>query len=381
MPLVLPLEAKGQSLPFIKSSQLLLQVALVFHGLFLLWCLIVQALGYANVSHDRLLVYGVLWLGMAFWLGLLGLWLLCQHVHSQHVLTRWIPPMTLMGVMLALCVDAYLIGSLSPVTGMAILGLMLTSRMMFERWMVYPTVTFGVVFMVITGGLAVYGVIPYSPLFHARSHPVSVDDRFWYYTVVGFSLPIMVGNLVLIEMLINQWQKRERQALYESSHDPLTGLYNRRSIRDALTELIRRPPDPQGLAVVLIDLDHFKQVNDVHGHLAGDEVLRKVAAALQQAMREGDYVGRYGGEEFIVVLPQTSAEQAMQVAERCRQAMAAAEISHGQQTLRVTGSCGVAHSLQVPEVRSLLAQADQALYQAKRQGRNQVVLAELGPER
>jgi two-component system cell cycle response regulator len=152
--------------------------------------------------------------------------------------------------------------------------------------------------------------------------------------------------------------------------DGLTGLHNHRAFQDYLEEQFRTAMrNKQPLALILMDVDHFKQYNDTYGHQAGDEVLRQVAQILQANVREGDFVARYGGEEFVIVLPRTDLESAVAVAERLRRAVESAEWH-----LRpITGSFGVACIRPDMETRQeLIEAADQALYQAKKNGRNRV---------
>jgi two-component system cell cycle response regulator len=152
--------------------------------------------------------------------------------------------------------------------------------------------------------------------------------------------------------------------------DGLTGLHNHRAFQDYLEEQFQTAMrNKQPLALILMDVDHFKQYNDTYGHQAGDEVLRQVAQILQANVREGDFVARYGGEEFVVVLPRADSESAVAVAERLRRAVESAEWH-----LRpITGSFGVASIRPDMETRQeLIEAADQALYQAKKNGRNRV---------
>lgn len=160
--------------------------------------------------------------------------------------------------------------------------------------------------------------------------------------------------------------------------DGLTGLYNHRHFQELLrNELARAERYDQPLACVMVDLDHFKQINDTYGHPFGDEVLKKVAAALTDGARKVDLVARYGGEEFVLVLPSTDAHGAVQVAERVRRAVEAEPFRHDGRTVHLTLSLGVATS-ELPGVtdeHSLVKRADMALYAAKRAGRNRVMVA------
>jgi diguanylate cyclase (GGDEF)-like protein len=160
----------------------------------------------------------------------------------------------------------------------------------------------------------------------------------------------------------------ERQALV----DGLTGLANRRAASDALhAEVARAERLETPLSVVLADLDEFKEVNDVHGHAVGDEVLRVVAEVLRETLRESDVAGRWGGEEFLLLLPGADEEGAAQLAERVRVALAARSIPSAP-GLRVTASFGVAEYAGETNSEQLLEAADGALYRAKRAGKDRV---------
>jgi diguanylate cyclase (GGDEF)-like protein len=163
----------------------------------------------------------------------------------------------------------------------------------------------------------------------------------------------------------------ERQALV----DGLTGLANRRAAADALHgEAARAERLQTTLSVVLADLDGFKEVNDAYGHAVGDEVLRTFAGVLRETLRESDVAGRWGGEEFLLLLPGADLDGAMQLAERVRIALAARRIPSAPD-LRVTASFGVAEYSGEYNSEQLVATADSALYEAKRAGKDRVVRA------
>jgi diguanylate cyclase (GGDEF)-like protein len=169
---------------------------------------------------------------------------------------------------------------------------------------------------------------------------------------------------------------RAREALREqATHDALTGLNNRGSILEILrNELARSSREGQPLAVLLADLDRFKQINDNSGHLAGDAVLRESAQRMKSAVRSYDAVGRYGGEEFLVVLPGCRGTAACSQAERIREAVASASVEYGGRLLPISCSVGVAYRDKPTPADSegLIHEADVALYVAKNLGRNQV---------
>jgi two-component system cell cycle response regulator len=170
-----------------------------------------------------------------------------------------------------------------------------------------------------------------------------------------------------------------KQTIELAVTDPLTGLYNRRYLDNHLNVLFNRSmARGRPLSVLITDIDRFKQVNDTYGHDGGDEVLREFANRVRSTIRGADLACRYGGEEFVVVMPDTSPEIAATVAERLRAAIESAPfmLKHSGEALNVTASFGIASriaSVLTPD--QLMKQADLALYEAKNTGRNRVVAA------
>jgi diguanylate cyclase (GGDEF)-like protein len=164
----------------------------------------------------------------------------------------------------------------------------------------------------------------------------------------------------------------ERQALV----DGLTGIANRRQCEDAMTtEIARADRLGSTLTLVLADLDDFKAVNDAHGHAVGDDVLRKFAAALRSTVRDSDLAGRWGGEEFLLLLPGADATGGALLADRVRETFSERSfVGRDGETVTVTCSFGVAQHRAGGDVRELFASADRALYRAKRAGKNRVEL-------
>jgi len=172
-------------------------------------------------------------------------------------------------------------------------------------------------------------------------------------------------------------QKLQEQLHDQALHDPLTGLYNRRYLDETINrELARAARYNQPLGIVMCDLDHFKHINDTHGHLAGDEVLRVFAELLKNNSRGSDIVCRFGGEEFVLFLPDMPPAVAYQRAEQLRTELAAKRITLGPAVIQVTASFGVAA---FPEngktMDSLISAVDAAMYQAKEAGRDRVVVS------
>ncbi|MFC5301544.1 diguanylate cyclase [Azospira restricta] len=180
----------------------------------------------------------------------------------------------------------------------------------------------------------------------------------------------LVANLAEISALHKQLQE-------QAVHDPLTGLYNRRYLDEVLErELARAVREGYPVSVAMIDLDHFKAVNDTYGHKAGDRVLQALGRLLHEQAREGDVPCRFGGEEFVLVLPRMAGDNARRRAEQWREAFAAQATRHGEIEIHCTMSVGLAtYPGDATSAEGLLAGADRALYRAKAGGRNRVEAA------
>lgn len=187
---------------------------------------------------------------------------------------------------------------------------------------------------------------------------------------------LMVGQRILD--LQNKLIAAREELRFKATHDALTGIPNRATALEAVNhERLRQVRDTNPFGVILIDIDHFKRVNDSYGHLVGDTVLKSVAEQIVGCVRPYDTVGRYGGEEFLVIVPLSGASGTMSIAERIRRRIESTPVSTDSGLLRVTISCGVAICKgEAPiEVQSLLYLADEALYRAKNGGRNRCQLA------
>ncbi|MBX3178315.1 MAG: GGDEF domain-containing protein [Candidatus Hydrogenedentes bacterium] len=197
---------------------------------------------------------------------------------------------------------------------------------------------------------------------------------------IAAQLSVIVEKSRLYEELfqINSELLEARQILqHQATHDGLTGLWNRKTIQDFMEEeLARAKRSGKSAAAIMVDIDHFKELNDAHGHLAGDAVLREVARRFEEVARRGDTVGRYGGEEFLVVLAAGSGPGAESAAKRYLQQIAATPIEAEGRMFAVTVSLGVgiAEDSTGFDGDELLKLADDALYAAKRNGRNRIVV-------
>jgi diguanylate cyclase (GGDEF)-like protein len=162
----------------------------------------------------------------------------------------------------------------------------------------------------------------------------------------------------------------------QATRDVLTGLGNRRHFHTQMERALETADDRTRVALIALDVDHFKHINDRWGHPAGDRVLAAVGGAMRQALRKHDLPGRIGGEEFAVLLTDTTVEQAIEIAERLRNALAALQLQEQDTLVPVTASFGVAMGAEGDEgADALYARADAALYEAKRTGRNRVLQA------
>jgi diguanylate cyclase (GGDEF)-like protein len=198
--------------------------------------------------------------------------------------------------------------------------------------------------------------------------PTLGDSELSFKTTFAGQVGLSVANIRLREALRAQ-----------SIKDPLTGLYNRRYLAEMMEREIRRAVRAeQSLDVLMLDLDHFKKFNDTYGHDAGDTVLREAASFLTRCIRVEDIICRYGGEEFVVILPTADLNAAQTRAERIRSKMRELAVLHQGQSLgMITVSVGVAALPQHgTSPKALLEAADAALYRAKREGRDRVVIAE-----
>jgi two-component system cell cycle response regulator len=196
---------------------------------------------------------------------------------------------------------------------------------------------------------------------------------------VAFADAVITAAVAVIQRAqVIESTRSENARLEQLAHtDPLTQVLNRRALTERLTrEMERSLRYDTCVALLMIDIDHFKRVNDTHGHLVGDDVLRDVAALLNVTVRGTDMVARYGGEEFLVVLPETDDEGAAAFAERIRERIEQHPLTGRANDceLRVTASIGVATfpAARIESVEDLFARADAALYRAKADGRNRV---------
>jgi diguanylate cyclase (GGDEF)-like protein len=231
----------------------------------------------------------------------------------------------------------------------------------------YLLFSFSLTFMIFFGRLLVSLFGPAQTLQVNQAGPLAT---------LSLLTPVISLTLITLGFIIMGKERAEERNRRLAMQDELTGLANRRHVLDVLAQqlaAVTRANLP--LSVLMMDVDHFKQINDRYGHPAGDEALRRVADCLRERVRAQDIAGRVGGEEFLVVLPQTSLEGALKLAESLREGMARLEVlSPDGRSFALTMSIGVSTLEDMPDAqgKSLIAAADAALYLAKQRGRNRV---------
>ena len=234
---------------------------------------------------------------------------------------------------------------------------------------------------IVSAAVATIGLTSFAIVALVRREGVSPLELFaqiWPLTVtsaVAVTLVMSVLYRALLEV-VQELQAREAAAQHAALHDPLTGLPNRALLEDRLDHAITRcKRDGEKIALLMLDLDRFKSVNDTYGHQAGDAVLKQLALILKGEAREIDRVGRYGGEEFMLLLPGTALDSAVTFAERVRKEVEGHTFTFEGGSLNRTASFGVS-AVPHPRIRdceALVRAADDALYVAKETGRNRVI--------
>lgn len=251
-----------------------------------------------------------------------------------------------------------------------------------EQWFTRKTRS---VFELNSPAFVIWEQRPY--LFKFASHrPVTSASELMYQNITLFPLMAPSGKVehlcimvydVTDEVISKQQLNLANDKLQKMSRiDGLTGLFNRRFWEECCKLEFKRVKRTQGpSSLLMLDIDHFKPVNDTYGHPAGDEVIKSLADIIKSSVRETDIAGRYGGEEFSIVLPDTDAQSALQVAERIRQTTAETIVKYEKLELKVTVSLGIAElDDKLDDHMDWVSQADQALYEAKETGRNKVVI-------
>ena len=293
----------------------------------------------------------------------------CLFLKHRRWIQKVIPLISIQFFTLMMCYDGYLIGSISPATMVGYVGTVAVGLVLFNRNIVYMALVPATVILAICTYLSMVGHLTYAPLFNLTAMHRAQTNPFWLGSMLFFMVPILVACFALFEILLTQWRQRETDIQILSQIDPLTNVLNRRSLNICLESLHQQQFD---YSIVLLDLDHFKRINDDYGHHQGDLVLIETAKCLTQHLRAQDVIGRYGGEEFILLLPHTTIDQAKTIAERCRQTLQQLTIKNTHRHIQISASFGISSSAFGHEPYQVIRQADQAMYAVKASGRNQV---------
>ena len=355
----------------LNKTMLILSLSIFINLFMLAWDLFVlyqpQFYPWVNLA----VIHTHLSLGMIFMSVFIGLLLLCHFCSQQRWVEKFMPMLSVQLFTLVLLIHGYFVGSFSPATMVGYVGWAGVGLILFDRKIIYCALAPATIVLLLLNYLSTFAGLPYAPLFNMEPMNQTVMNPFWVMSMFFFLVPLMLVCLFLFEILLSQWRIREATIATLSRIDPLTNVMNRRSIANQLEQLHQQRKALY--SVVLLDLDHFKHINDNYGHDMGDQVLIQVAECLAQHVREQDMIGRFGGEEFILLLPNTTTEQAQHVAERCRIALTELNfVYEQQQPFSISASFGISSSQNASEPQQIIRQADQALYAVKTAGRNQV---------
>lgn len=311
-----------------------------------------------------------------FVIGLIGILFFNQHRDwAQHFFVYF----CIVLLITSLVFDWYSSGLLAAGTVINAMSFIYLLIVLFSRKTLLFTLVYAtLVFIYFLNSGIVNGQEQYAPIFNlAEVGYPNFKNSFWLASTLYFSVPPFFVGVFILGTILRQWSARELYITQLSRMDGLTAVYNRRALNDFLLELDQQDQSHVTYAALLIDLDHFKMVNDTYGHIIGDKILINSAKILRDNIRKGDLVGRYGGEEFLIIIKNTHPYEIQRLAERCRQAVASQRhFINSHETIQVTCSIGIAFSDPTRNALTVLNDADQALYQAKTQGRNQVCLAE-----
>lgn len=364
-------------LSLVQKSMLVLLLNITNALFFLFYLLIVLIHSewhpFINLEMFELLGWQI---GVIVLLSAVLLWI-CFFLQKNSPENQYMPLIVKIFYAASMCVLGYMLGAMSPATGVFMVGTPIIGLVLFSRAIVWPLTIISIVSMTLLAYAGTMGLIPYAPLF-AESNIANLKmySTFAFYTQAYFLLPPSFIIIVLSDVILKQWHERGREVTLLSQLDSLTNLYNRRTVNEHLERLLEMSTESDRISILLLDLDFFKQINDTYGHMVGDDVLREVGHLLKSTMRKNDLAGRFGGEEFIVVLYRSAHEIGMSVAERIRAHIAEIRVTTpaGKQ-VQVTASVGVStfSPFGMTGVDQILSQADQALYTAKDAGRNLVV--------
>jgi diguanylate cyclase (GGDEF)-like protein len=275
-----------------------------------------------------------------------------------------------------LVVLAYFNGVHAIVTGLLLAVTPAFGFVMFKNRHVMNALLITWAEIILLGFAVSVGWLADAPMF-GDEPPNRFREPVWLMLQVMIGFPVAIGFLQFTRYIVNALRLREIQIRELSRRDVLTGVWNRGYLNELMArEVAVAERSGKPLAMVVADLDFFKRINDQHGHSVGDQALIAAASSLASCIREVDHLGRYGGEEFVLLLPGCDAAAAAVIAERCRATLASTEVKSGKASLTLSASFGVASLCDKQiDADELFRRADRALYRAKDLGRNRVEIA------
>ncbi len=358
------------------STSVLVMIEASLPLLLMLWALHWRAVQ----TPDSRALFREEWIGLSLglqgllilWLGVMGL--LAWQRRGETGAYPWLVQLTLVpGGLGVLCLSmAY--GLKDTPMSMVLLAELVFARALFPLRQLWPTILLCATLVLLMDAASWLGLFPYAPMLSA---PVFHDGQMapwwtvWARLVMVMAAVPITAMLILLAAVLHR-HGRAMEALVRT--DGLTGLFNRREFMTRLErEAQRQARSGRPLSIVMFDVDHFKRVNDEHGHPAGDAVLARIGHILRSSTRENvDTAARYGGEEFVLLLPETDLSGARQVAEKISAKLRAQVFLAKGQAFQVTQSVGVAEMVMGDAARALRV-ADRNLYQAKQAGRDRIV--------
>lgn len=357
----------------IQKSRVVSAVLIFFHGFFWLSIALNRDFKLFNLEH----IPAILSCLQLFMLCAVLLFLLSYRIQATAKTELYFPILTVGFYSGSLMMVGYIAGMMTLLTGVFTMGSILAGLLLFERRIMFYASLPCILVLYITSILNVLALLPYAPLYLPQSILVAETQNYVILVNLFATTFIAIILVILFNSFLDRWIDRERKQRYLMTVDPLTQILNRRGISNRFAEIQQDLASSKHIVcVALIDIDYFKKINDQYGHDAGDQVLIDIAQILRLNTRQPDHVGRFGGEEFLIIFEDTSTEVAQQILERCRLAIEQHRVNYQDCSIQLTASFGLSCSSQIGmDQHSLILVADQALYQAKHAGRNQICIA------
>ena len=276
----------------------------------------------------------------------------------------------------------YFTGIMSIMTGIFSIGSIFLGLLLFDRKIMFWGTLPCLLVFYSSGILTMLNIIPYAPVYKAYS---LISQSMQSYSILLNLIMSTVVGLILLGLFnacLDRWKVREQEQQILMTQDSLTQILNRHGFNQQFKKIKNHSIAQQlPLCIALLDIDFFKKINDQYGHDCGDEVLKAIAQILRLNLRQQDFIARFGGEEFIIILSNTKTITAKKIIERCRTAIENHELLYNDQVIKFTASFGLCSSAQQGyQQQALLLAADQMLYQAKNFGRNCIQVAHHKPD-